>query len=147
MIVNVKQRKFVNQLLELGLEKIAKIQNISKNELKQAKWQKKKKNSINDCQIELRNIKNIEKITKEELIFTLLKSKSSIAERNFEKLFNKNNNNTDNDIYNDKIRSKRSDIRTILNRLRNIVTKEDRKDIKKKIYEIEKKENLSDKEK
>ena len=95
----------------------------------------------------MRNIKNIEKITKEELIFTLLKSKSSIAERNFEKLFNKNNNNTDNDIYNDKIRSKRSDIRTILNRLRNIVTKEDRKDIKKKIYEIEKKENLSDKEK
>ena len=76
----------------------------------------------------MRNIKNIEKLTKEELIITLLKSESSIAERNFEKLFN---NNTDNDTYDDKIRSKISDIRMILNRLGNIVTKKDRKYIKK----------------
>ena len=74
----------------------------------------------------MRNIKNIEKLTKEELIITLLKSESSIAERNFEKLFN---NNTDNDTYDVKIRSKISDIRMILNRLGNIVTKKDRKDI------------------
>ena len=76
----------------------------------------------------MRNIKNIEKLTKEELIITLLKSESSIAERNFEKLFN---NNTDNDTYDVKIRSKISDIRMILNRLGNIVTKKDRKYIKK----------------
>ena len=74
----------------------------------------------------MRNIKNIEKLTKEELIVTLLKLKSSIAKRNFEKLFN---NNTDND---EKIRSKISDIRMIVNRLGNIVTKKYRKDIKKK---------------
>ena len=76
----------------------------------------------------MRNIKNIEKLTKEELIITLLKSESSIVERNFEKLFN---NNTDNNTYDDKIRSKKSDIRMILNRLGNIVTKKDRKYIKK----------------
>ena len=74
----------------------------------------------------MRNIKNIEKLTKEKLIVTLLKLKSSIAKRNFEKLFN---NNTDND---EKIRSKISDIRMIVNRLGNIVTKKYRKDIKKK---------------
>ena len=61
-------------------------------------------------------------------MITLLKSESSIAERNFEKLFN---NNTDNDTYDVKIRSKISDIRMILNRLGNIVTKKDRKYIKK----------------
>ena len=74
----------------------------------------------------MRNIKNIEKLTKEELIVTLLKLKSSIAKRNFEKLFN---NNTDND---EKIRSEISDIRMIVNRLGNIVTKKYRKNIKKK---------------
>ena len=89
----------------------------------------------------MRNIKNIEKLTKEELIVTLLKLKSSIAKRNFEKLFN---NNTDND---EKIRSKISDIRMIVIRLGNIVTKKYRKDIKKKLYDMEKKENISDKEK
>ena len=93
----------------------------------------------------MRNIKNIWKPTKEELIITLLKSESSIAERNFEKLFNNNNNNTDNDTHDDKTRSKISDIRIILNRLGNIV--KDKKKIKKKLYHIEKKENLSDKEK
>ena len=81
----------------------------------------------------MRNIKNIEKLTKEELIVTLLKLESSIAKRNFEKLFN---NNTDND---EKIRSKISDIRMIVNRLGNIVTKKYRKDIKKKNFMIWKK--------
>ena len=40
-----------------------------------------------------------------------------------------------------------SDIRMMLSRLGNILTKNDRKKIKKELYEIEKKENLSDKEK
>ena len=35
----------------------------------------------------------------------------------------------------------------ILSRLGNMVTKHDRKEIKKELYEIEKKENLSEKEK
>ena len=58
-----------------------------------------------------------------------------------------NNNTDDDDTYDGKIRGKISDIRMILSRLGNIVTKNDRKKIKKELYEIEKKENLSDKEK
>ena len=56
---------------------------------------------------------------------------------------NVNNNARDDDTYDGKI----SDIRVTLSRLGKIVTKNDRKKIKKELYEIEKKENLSDKEK
>ena len=66
----------------------------------------------------MRSRKNIEKLTKEELINTLLKSESSTAERNFKKLFN--NNNTDDDTYDDKIKGKISDIGMILSWLGNI---------------------------
>ena len=79
------------------------------------------------------------KLTKKELIIALLKSESSAEESNFEKLFN---NNTDYDKI-DKIH----DINIIFSRLGNIVTSKDRKKIKKQLYEIEKKKNLSDKEK
>ena len=68
----------------------------------------------------MRRIKNTEKLTKEELIITLLKLESSAAERNFEKLFDNNNNSTDDDAYDDKIRGKINDIRMILSRLGNI---------------------------
>ena len=47
----------------------------------------------------------------------------------------------------DEIKSKINDIRLILSRLGNIVTKNDRKKIKKDLYEIEKRQNLSDNEK
>ena len=90
----------------------------------------------------MRSRKNIEKLTKEELIITLLKSESSTVERNFKKLFN--NNNTDDDTYDDKIRGKINDIGMILSWLGNI---NDRKKIKKQLYEIQKIENLSDNEK
>ena len=89
-------------------------------------------------------MKNTQKLTKEELIIALLKSENSVAERNFEKLFN---NNTNYDTYDDKIRSKISDIKLIFSRLGNIVTNNDRRKIKTELYEIEKKKNLSDKEK
>ena len=52
-----------------------------------------------------------------------------------------------NNSTNDEIKSKINDIRIILSRLGNIVTKNDRKEIKKELYEIEKKQNFSDKEK
>ena len=94
----------------------------------------------------MRRIKNIEKLTKEDLIHTLLKSESSALENNYMKHFN-NNNTDDNDTYDDKIRGKISDIRMILSRLGDIVTKNDRKKIKEKLYKIENKENLSNKEK
>ena len=57
------------------------------------------------------------------------------------------NNSTSDDIYDDKIKSKISDIRLILSRLGNIVTKKDRKKTKKELYETEKKQNLLDNEK
>ena len=47
----------------------------------------------------LRRIKNIEKLKKENLVLTLLKSESSALEHNFSKNFN---NNDDNDTYDDK---------------------------------------------
>ena len=58
-----------------------------------------------------------------------------------------NNTNDDDDIYDGKIRDKISDIRMILSRLGNMVTNNDRKKIKKELYEIGNKKNLLDKEK
>ena len=84
----------------------------------------------------MRRIQSREKLTKEELIITFLKSESSAAERNFEKLFN--NDNSDDDTYDDKIRDKICDINTIFSRLGNIVINKDRKKITKELYEIEK---------
>ena len=60
---------------------------------------------------------------------------------------NSNNTNDDDDTYDGKIRDKISDIRMILSRMENIITINDRKKIKKELYEIENKKNLSDKEK
>ena len=93
----------------------------------------------------MRRIKNIDKLTKEGLIISLLKSESSDAKRNCMKRFN--NNTDDDDTYDDKTRGKISDIRMTLSALANTVIDNDRKKIRKKLYEIEKKENLSDKEK
>ena len=70
-------------------------------------------------------------MTKEQLIISLLKSKQSIAE-----LFN--NNLYDNEI---------SDIRRILSRLRDILPKKDRKEIRDKLYKIEHQRNISETEK
>ena len=78
----------------------------------------------------IRRIKNYEDMNKEDLIISLLKSKESIAE-----IFNDNNNN----LYDNEI----SDIRRILNRLRDILPKKDRKEIKDKLYEIEHQRNIS----
>ena len=55
------------------------------------------------------------------------------------------NNNTDDGA--DEIRGKIRDIKMIISRLGNIVTNKNRKKITKELYEIEKKQNLSDKEK
>ena len=93
----------------------------------------------------MRRIKNRDKLTKEDLIITLLKSTNSTLENNFMKRFNNNNNN--NDTYDDKIRGKISDINMILSWLGNIVTKNYWKKIKRELYEIEKKKNLSNRKK
>ena len=136
MIVNVKTNR--KKLLKMKLEKIGKIQNISENHLSRPK--KLQNKSIDELQgiAKLRRIKN-HNLTKEDLIFSLLKSESNPAERNYIKYFNNNTN--------DEIKSKINYIRIILSRLGNIVTENERKKIKKELYEIEKKDNLSDNEK
>ena len=129
----------------MGLEKVAKIENISKNELNQAeKLQKKSIDQLKGIDI-LRRIRNIGNLTKEDLIIALLKSVNSTAEHNFEKLFD--NNTVDDDTNDGKIRGKISVIRMILSRLGNTVANNDRNKINKKLYETEKKKNLSNKEK
>ena len=133
------------KLSKIGQGKVGKIPNVSENEVSQAEKQQRK--SIDELKeiARLRRIKTRDKLIKEGLIISLLKSESSDPECNYMKHFNSNTD--DDDTYDDEIRGKRSDIRIILSRLGNIVTNNDRKKIKRKLYEIEKKENLSDKEK
>ena len=104
-----------------------------KNELNKAEKLQEKSIDKLKAIARLRRIKNFEKLTKEDLILTLLKSESSALENNF----SNNNTNDDDDTYDDKIRGKISDIRMILSRLGNTIT--NRKKIKKELYEEEKK--------
>ena len=113
----------MQNLLQNELNQIAEMRNQSRNELERI--------------AKIRRIKNQEKMSKEELIMSLLKSKQSIAE------FFNNNSNNNNNLYNNKI----NDIRRILNRLRDILPRKYRKETKEKLYEIQHKENLSEAEK
>ena len=131
------------------------MQNILENEVNQAeKLQRKSIEELKEI-ARLRRIKNRDKLTKEGLIISLLKSENNDAESNYMKHFNNNanddnnpndDNNTNDDTYDGKI-DKISDIRMILSRLGNTVTNNDRKKTNEELYEIEKKENLSDMEK
>ena len=90
-------------------KKTAEILNTSENEVNQADKLLQRK-SIDELKeiARLRRIKNSDKLKKEGLITSLLRSESSNAERNYMKHFNNNNDNNDNndDTYNDKIREK-----------------------------------------
>ena len=90
----------------------------------------------------MRGIKNREKLAREDLIISLLRSESSALENSFSN--NNDNNDTDDDdnTYDGKIRGEICDIKIIFNRLANIVTNKDRKKITKEVYEIEKKAKL-----
>ena len=121
----------LNTLSEKGLKRIEKMRNLSQNELNQTiKIHDQSRGELERI-AKMRRIKRYDKMSKEELIISLLKSKRSIAE-----LFN---NNLDND--------KISDAKKIFNRLRDILPREYRKEIKKKLYETEHNENLSEQEK
>ena len=109
------------------------MQNLSQNEFNQIAVMRGLSRDELEQIAKIRRIKNYEDMKKEDLIISLLKSKESIAE-----LFNDNNN-----LYNDEI----SDIRRILNRLRDILPKKDRKEIKDKLYKIEHQRNISEAEK
>ena len=126
ILTQVKKRK---RLFEKGLKKIAKMQNLSQNELNQIAEMRDQSRDELERIAKIRRIKNYEEMSKEELIISLLKSKQSIAE-----LFNS--------LDGDKI----SVIRRILNRLRDILPKKYRKEILKKLYEIENNRNLSEQE-
>ena len=105
------------------------MQNLSQNEFNQIAEMRGLSRDELEQIAKIRRIKNYEDMKKEDLIISLLKSKESISE-----LFNDNNNN------------EISDIRRILNRLRNILPKNDRKEIKDKLYKIEHQINISEEE-
>ena len=101
-------------------------------------WKRKSIGELKEI-TKLRRIKNMGKLKKEGLITSILKSEISNAERSYMKHFNTNVDNTTNvdtndDTYDAKIRDKIGDIRVILSRLGDIVTKDDRVKIKKKLY-------------
>ena len=92
------------------------MQNLSQNEFNQIVIMRGLSRDELEQIAKIRRIKNYEDMKKEDLIISLLKSKQSIAE-----LFNNNNNLYDNEI---------SDIRRIVSRLRDILHKKDRNEIK-----------------
>ena len=106
-----KRKSYSNRrkLIKIKLKKFAKKQNISKIDLHKAKNLQDK--SIGELHgvAKLRGIKNYDNLTREDLIFSLSKSESNPAERNYVKYFN---NSTD-----DEIKSKINNIRILLSRL------------------------------
>ena len=126
-LAHVKKRE---RLFKKGLKKIAKMQNLSQNEFNQIGVMRGLSRDELE-QIAKIRIKNYEDMKKENLIISLLKSKESIAE-----LFN------DNNLYDNEI----SDIRRIPNRLRDILPKKDRKEIKDKFNEMKLPRNISEEE-
>ena len=129
ILAQVKKRK---RLFEKGLKKIAKMQNLSQNELNKIEEMHDQSRDEIEQIAKMRAIKKYEEMSKEKLIIiSILKSKQNIA-----KLFN--NNLDDNKI---------SDITRLLNRLRDILPKRSRKEIKEKLYRIEHEENPSEVEK
>ena len=105
------------------------MQNLSQNEFNQIAVMRGLSRDELEQIAKIRRIKNYEDMKKEDLIISLLKSKERISE-----LFNDNNNN------------RISDIRRIINRLRDILPKKDRKEIKDKLYKIEHQRNISEEE-
>ena len=116
------------KLLKMKLEKISKKQNISNKDLCRAiKLQNMSLDNLKKI-AKLRKIKNYDTLAKEDLIYTLLRSESNLVEINYEKYITINTN--------DEIKGKIIKIRIVLARLRNIITKNVRKKIKKDLYKI-----------
>ena len=93
--------------------------------------------SIDDLRkiAKLRKIKNYDKMSKEDLIYTLLRSEKNLWEDNHIK-YTSNNINDD-----DGIRAKINNINIVLARLGNIIAKKDRDKIRKELYDIEKRKD------
>ena len=106
------------------------MQNLSQNECNQIAVMRGLSPDELEQFAKIRKIKKYEDMKKEDLIVWLLKSKESIVE-----FFNDNRHN--NEI---------SDIRRIINRLRDIRRKRDRMEIEDKLYKIEHQRNISEEE-
>ena len=126
------KRKIVGVYNKLVKKHPKKLNNVVYNE------EVLKRKSIDELKgiAKLRRIKNRGILKKEGLITSILKSESSNAERNYMKNFNANVDNNNVDTYDGKIRDKISNIRVMLSRLGDIVTKDDRVKIKKELHEI-----------
>ena len=76
----VESEHIHKNLLENGLEKIAKVQNLSQNELEQiTKMQNLLQNKLEQI-VKTRRIKNYKDMSREDLLIALLKSNQSHAE-------------------------------------------------------------------
>ena len=87
----------------MRLENIAKTQNISKNDLGRAEKLQNKSIDVLRETARLRRIQNNDNITKEDLIFSLVKWESNHAEHSYMKYFN---NSAIDDTYYDEIKRK-----------------------------------------
>ena len=105
------------------------MQNLSQNEFTQIEKMRGLSRDELEKNAKIIRIKTYEDMKKEDLIIFLLKSKEGTVE-----IFNGNNN-----LYND--------IGRIINRLRDIKPKKDRKEIKDKLYKIEHQRNISEEQK
>ena len=114
---------------DLGLINIAKKQNLTYKDLHEATRLNNK--PLEDLRklAKLRRIKNYNDLTKEQLIYILLRLEKHHQENLYEKYITIN---TD-----DEINEKINDVRILVSQLGNIITKEQRKEIKEKLYEIE----------
>ena len=123
----------------LGLKNIGKRQNITKNDLNKPMLLQNK--SLSDLQklAKLRRIKNIDNLSKEDLIYTLFRTKENIFENNYTKY-------TNNDT-NDPIKAKINKIRITAAKLGHILTKEERNFIREKLYKLENKKRFTKSEK
>ena len=130
-----KSHKIRRKLRKLGVNKYIKKQNISENDLR--KVRKLQSMSIDDLRkiAKLRKIKNYDKMSKENLIYTLLRSEKNLLEDNYIKYISININD------NDGIRTKINNINIVLARLGNIIAKKDRDKIRKELYDIEKRKD------
>ena len=129
------KRKSYNIRIKLCLNKLVKKQNITKNDLRKATELHNK--LVDDLKkiARLRRIKNHGNLSKEDIIYTLLRSEKNYLEDNYMKYIN---NDTD-----DKIKAKINNIRLTLARLENIVPKKYKNIFRKDLYEIENKEKLT----
>ena len=108
----------VKNISQNGLQRIVKTQNLSQNELEQiTKMRNLLQNELEQI-TKVRRIKNYKKMSKEELLIALLKSKQSHAE-----LYKSKSNNAEIE-----------ETKKIFNELRNTFSKSKIKEIRKKLY-------------